>query len=94
MPGRQQLEHGLRGGRDLRQRGVDVDVRLEEDFDDAVAGQRLRFDMLDVVDLRAQRALVIIDDAAGHVVRRQAIIGPHHADDRNADVGENVGRRS
>ena len=37
----------------------DVDVRLEEDLDDAVAGQRLRFDVLDVADLRGQGAFIV-----------------------------------
>ena len=91
--GRQKLEHGLRRRRHLRQRGADIDALLEEDLDDAVAVERLRFDMLDVADLGGQRALIIIDDAARHVVRQQPVIGPDDADDRNVDVGENVGRR-
>ena len=38
-------------------------------------------------------ALVGRDDAARHLVRRQAGILPGHADHRHADVGEDVGRR-
>ena len=38
-------------------------------------------------------AFVIVDDAAGHVVRQQPVIGPDHADDRNIDIGKDVGRR-
>ena len=87
------FQDGLRDRRDLRLRGVDVDVRLEEDLDDADAGQRLRLDMLDVVDGGRQRALVGRDDAAGHVVRRQAGIAPDDRNDGNADIGKNVGRR-
>ena len=34
--------------------------------------QRLDLDVLDVVDRGGQRALVVVDDAPGHVVRRQA----------------------
>ena len=90
---RQQLQDRLRRRGDLRQRGVDVDAGLEEHLHDAVARQRLRFDMLDVVDLRAERALVIVDDASRHVLRRQTVVGPHDRDDRNADVGEDVRRR-
>ena len=90
---RQELEHGLRRRRDLSQRGADVDALLEEDFDDAVAVERLRFDVLDVGDLSGQRALIIVDDAARHVVRQQTVVGPYDADDRNVDVGEDVGRR-
>ena len=36
------LQNGLRYRRDLRLSGVDVDIRLKEDFDDAHAGKRLR----------------------------------------------------
>ena len=91
--GRQELEHRLRGRRHLRQRGGDVDVLLKEDLDDAVAVERLRLDVLDVADLGGQSALVVVDDAAGHVVRQQPVIGPDDADDRNVDVGKDVGRR-
>jgi hypothetical protein len=47
--------------------------------------------MVDVVDRRGKLALVIIDDPARHVLRRQAAIGPYRRDHRDADVGENVG---
>ena len=86
----QQLEHSLRRGGDLSQRRVDVDVRLEEDLDDPVAGERLRLDMLDIVDLSAQRPLVVVDHAPRHVVRRQAVVGPHDRDNRNADIRKDV----
>ena len=56
--GRHLLQDGLRDRRDLRLRGVDVDVRLEEDLDDAHAGKRLGFDMLDVIDRGGQHAFV------------------------------------
>ena len=91
---RKLLQNCLRYGGDLRLRGADVDARLEVDFDDAVAGQRLRFDMLDVIDRRRERPFVGRDDAARHVVRRQAGIAPNDRDDRDADIGKNVGRRS
>ncbi len=90
---RQQLEHGLRSGGHLRQGLGDIDVLLKENLDHAVAGERLRFDVLDIGDLGGQVAFVIIDDAARHVVGRQTIISPHHADDRNIDVGKDVGWR-
>jgi hypothetical protein len=49
--GRQQLEHGLRGGRHLRQRG-NVDALLKEDLDHPIAVEGLRLDVLDVAHLR------------------------------------------
>ena len=90
---RQLLEHRLRNGRDLRIRGADVDVRLEEDLDDAVGVVGIGDDVLDVVDGRGQRALERRDDAARHLVRRQAGVLPHHADHGNPDFREDVGRR-
>ena len=65
---------------------------LKKDFDHAVAVQRLRLDVFDVGDLRGQVTLIEVDDAAGHVVGQQPVIGPHHAYDGYVDVGENVGR--
>src|SRR5271156_4039521 len=50
--------------------------------------------MLDAVDLRRQLALVIVDDAVGHVSWQQPGIGPDHADDRNIDAGEYIGGRA
>ncbi len=91
--GRQQLQHGLRRRRHLRQRRADIDALLEEDLDDAIAAQRLRLDVLDVADLGGQRALVVIDDAARHVVRQQPGVSPDDADHRHVDVRKNIGRR-
>ena len=48
--------------------------------------------MLDIAHLGGQGPLVIIDDAAGHVVGRKPIIGPDDADNRYVDVRKNVGR--
>ena len=92
--GGQKLEHRLRGGGDLRQRGPDVHAFLKEDFDHAVTVERLGFDVLDVADLSGEGALIIIDHAAGHVVRQQAVIGPNHTDDRYVDVRKDIGRRA
>ena len=85
-------EHGLRNGRDLRVRCADVDIRLKEDLDDAVGIVRVGDDVLDVIDRRGQRALERRDDTARHLIRRQAGVLPHHTDDRDADLGENIGR--
>ena len=74
-------------------RGGDVDVLLEEDLDDAVAAERLQLDVLDVRTCAVNVTFVVVDDAAGHVVRQQPVVGPDDADDRNVDVREDVGRR-
>ncbi len=92
--GRHLLEQRLRDRGDLGVGGADIDIRLEEDLDDAEAVIGIGDDMLDVVDRRRQRALERRDDAAGHLVRRQAGILPDHADHGDADVGKDVGRRA
>src|SRR5260370_13914903 len=77
------LQHGLRHAVDLRQRGVDIHGWLKKDLDDPVIGDRLGFNMLDVVDAVGQRSLIKRDDPAGHVVGGQAGEAETHADDRN-----------
>jgi len=78
----------------LRVGGGDVDAGLEEDLDDADAGVGVGLDVLDVVDRRRQDALERRRDAPGHLVRRQARVAPGHRDHRDADLGEDVGRRA
>ena len=90
--GRHLLDHGLRGGGDLRLRGRHVGSGLEEDLDDAAAVQRLALDVLDVADCRGQGALVVIDDAARHVRGHQPVIGPDYRHDRDLDGREDVRR--
>jgi hypothetical protein len=88
------LDQRLRDRRDLGVGGTDVDIRLEEDFDDAEAVIGIGNDVLDVVDGRGQRALERRGDAPGHLVRRQAGILPDHPDHRDADVRKDVGWRA
>ena len=91
---RQQLKHGLRGRRHLRQGSGNIDVFLEKDFNHAVAIERLRLDVLDVAYLGGQVAFVKINHATRHVVRQESRVRPYDADDRNIDVGKDVDRRS
>ena len=49
--------------------------------------------MLDIRDLSGHVTFVVIDDSAGHFVRQKPVIGRHHTDDGNVDVGEYVDRR-
>ena len=93
VPGGSCRRMRLGDGRDLRDRGLDLRVRLEEDLDDADAGEGLRLDVLDVVDRRRQGPLVAPDDPVRHLRRGQAAVAPHRADDRDVDVGEDVDRR-
>ena len=50
VPGRQLSKLGLRTRRNLRDRTIDAGIGLQEYFDDRDAIQRLRFDVLNVVD--------------------------------------------
>ena len=72
MPGGICLQLRLFDGDRLRDRGLDVRVRLEEHLDDRDARERLRLDVLDVVDRGRQAALVDRRDALAHVLGRQA----------------------
>ena len=58
-PGRHLAERGLHRGGHLRDRHVDLDVRMEVDPDHRVAVVGLRFDVLDVVDVGSEAALEI-----------------------------------
>jgi hypothetical protein len=88
------LQHGLRHRGDLCLRRRHIRPRLEIDLDDASAVQRLALDVLDVADRRRERALVVVNHPSRHVLRRETVIGPHHGDDGDADVREDVGRRA
>ena len=67
-PRRHLAQRGLHGGRDLRHRHVDLDVRMEIDADGGVAEIRLRFDVFNVVDVGRQGALEIGGDALFHLL--------------------------
>ena len=54
-------------------------------------GQRLRFHVLDVVDRGGEGALAADGDDLGHLLGRDAAVGPDHADDGDVDLGEDVG---
>ncbi len=88
--GRHLAQRGLHGGGDLRDRHIDLDVGMEVNLDDRVAGVGLRFDVLDVVDVRGEAALEARDDALLHLVGRQARIHPEDADDGNVDIREDI----
>ncbi len=57
--------------RHLGQRGLNIRFRPEEDLDHADAVDRLRLDVLDVVDRDGDAALRVGDDAVGHLARAQ-----------------------
>ncbi|MCY1168956.1 hypothetical protein D9M73_89690 [compost metagenome] len=90
--GRQLPHLRLHRGHNLRNRRLDIDAWLEEHLDDADAGQRGRLDVLDVTHYRGQAALGLARHALAHLLGRQAVVVPDHADHRDVDLGENVRR--
>ena len=88
------LEQRLRDRRHLGVGGADIDVRLEEDLDDADAVIGIGDDVLDVVDRGGQRPLERRGDAPRHLVRRQAGVIPDHPDHGDPDFRKDIGRRA
>ena len=92
--GRHLLEQRLRDRGDLRIRGADVDIGLEENLDDPEPAIGVRHDVLDVVHRGGERALERRRDTSGHLIRRQAGVLPDDTDHRDTNFRENVGRRA
>jgi hypothetical protein len=90
--GRQRADLQLADGRDLRHCLRNVHARMEEDLDDPDAHQRLRLDVVDVIDGYGHAALGIGHDAVGDLIRRQAGEVPHHRHHGDVDVGKDVHR--
>jgi hypothetical protein len=67
-------------------------MRLKVNFDDGDAVQRLRFNVLDVVDRSGHSAFTIAGDAVGHFFGREACELPDHADYGDIDIRKNIRR--
>jgi len=67
---------------------------LEKDFDYGYAVQRVRLDVLDVIDGRRQPALRNGGNPLPHFFSRHAVIGPDDADYGDLDFGEDIDRRA
>jgi len=93
MPGGSCHLRLLRGD-DLRDGGLDVRARLEEDLDDRDAGERRRLDVLDIAHRGGEPALVLGRDALPHLLRGEAVVVPDDADDRDVDLGKDVRRHA
>ena len=81
---------GLRHRGNLRNAPLNIRSGLQEHLDHSSSIQRLRFNVLDIVNGCSKRALRYANDAVGHVLRSHAVKIPGNADDRNVDVGENI----
>jgi hypothetical protein len=49
--------------------------------------------MLDLVDRRGQRPLVVVNNPAGHLLRGKTRVLPGDGDDGDVDIGENINGR-
>ncbi len=85
------MQRGVGRSGELRDRGIDLGARMEEDFDDAEAGKRLRFHVLDIVDGDGEAALGADGDGFGHFLGRDAAIAPDDADHGDIDLREDIG---
>ncbi len=92
--GRHLLQDGLRNRRYLRIRYGDVHAGLEVDLGDAHAIDRLRLDVLDVVDGRGEHSLERRIHTTGHLVGRHTGELPGHGNHRNIDFREDIGGRT
>ncbi len=89
--GRHQRTDGIGRCDDLRDREVEIDVRLEVDLLHRQTGHGLRFDVLDAADAGADRILAVGGDALLHLGRAQPGIAPDHGHHRDPDLREDVG---
>ncbi len=92
--GRQLAQHELGDGADLRVGGVQTGARLQVDLDDDYTGDGGGFGVLDVVDQRGESLLVGRGESAFELLGIETGVLPGDRDDRDIDVGEDVGRAS
>ena len=89
---RQLPQLGLRHSSYLRDASLDAGTWLEEYFYNRDSIERLRFDVLNVIDRGRERALGHRHDAVAHILRIQPVVTPDDADHWNVNVWKNVGR--
>ena len=87
---RQNAQNSLDDGGDLREGKLNLDGGLKVDADDGDALVAFAAGVLDVINRGGESALADGDDAAFHVLRGQAAVGPDDGDDGNVDVGVDV----
>ena len=89
------LPDGALGNRGhFRRRQANIHIGLEIDLGDPQTRNGQALHMLHVIDRGGKQALVIGHHPGAHVVRREPRILEGHAQDRNADLGKDVGRRA
>ena len=92
--GRHERPDRVRASHDLGDRKIEAHVRLKEDFLDCDPAQRLPLQVLDAVHVGADGILAVGGDALLHLRGAEAGVLPDHGDDRDVDLGEDVGRHA
>ena len=83
----------LRNGRHLRDGHRNIYLRLEVQLHHRDAIERVRLDVVDIVDRRGESALRDRDDTIRHVFGGEALILPDDAHHRDIDIGKDIDRR-
>jgi hypothetical protein len=89
-PGRQRLDQRLTDRSHFRLRSIHIRAGLEVNLDDTRAADRLRLDVLDIVNRGRHRPLDDCRNPILHLRRRKPAVGPDDTDDRNVDSWEDV----
>ena len=63
---------------------------MEKDLHDRNAAQRLRFDVLDIINGGGKNSLVVKNNSVRHVLRGQSRVVPDDADNWDINVWEDV----
>src|SRR5271169_2816523 len=84
------IADGVDAGDNLRNRQVDVHVRLKIDLLDGDARQSLALDIANIVDAGADRIFAIGSDALFHLLRSEPRILPDDGHNRDVDIWKNV----
>jgi hypothetical protein len=92
--GRKLAELCLCNGGDLRDGGGNIGAWLKKDLDDRNTIQRLRLNVLNVIDGCGHGPLKRSCDSITHLLRRESSVVPNDGDDRDVYIGEDISRRA
>ena len=85
---------GLRARCNLCDCAVDAGIRLHKDLDHSDAIERLRFDVLDIVNDSGEVSFRYADDAVAHLFGDETVVAPDDADNRDVNIRKNVTGRT
>ncbi|MGY3291969.1 hypothetical protein ACVWWP_005036 [Bradyrhizobium sp. LM3.6] len=89
---RHQGADGVGRRNDLRDRKIEIDVRLKVDLLNRQPVEGLRLDVLDTADVGADRILAVGTDALLHLRRREAGVAPDDRNDGDPNLREDICR--